>query len=177
VAVIYLAGHGESLDDAWYFIPHEVVYPERQDQIRQKALSSSELKDLIAKIRAQKVLLLMDACKSGSALLAFAGRGFEERKALSQLARATGVHVVAASTKDQIAAEVGDLGHGVFTYTLLEGLKGKAAADPKNGTVTVRALLTYVENNLPEISSKYKSAAQYPVIDSRGMDFPISSSR
>ncbi|HOJ70539.1 MAG TPA: hypothetical protein PLR38_01720 [Syntrophorhabdaceae bacterium] len=81
-------------------------------------------------------------------------------------------HVVAASTKDQFASEVKDLGHGVFTYTLLEGLKGKAAAG--SDTVTVRKLMGYIEEQLPEITKKHKQEAQFPVIDSRGMDFPLA---
>ena len=113
--------------------------------------------------------MLLDACKSGSVLVAF--RGFEDRKALSQLSRSTGVHIVAASTKDQFAAEVKELGHGVFTYTLLEGLKGKAATEGK--AVTVKKLMAYVEEQLPEITKKYKQEAQNPVVDSRGMDFPL----
>jgi len=121
------------------------------------------------KIRAQKILLLVDACKSGAVLVAF--RGFEDRKALSQLSRSTGTHVVAASTKDQFAAEVKDLGHGVFTYTLLEGLKGKAAGG--SDTVTVRKLMGYIEEQLPEITKRYKQEAPFPVVDSRGMDFPL----
>lgn len=120
-------------------------------------------------IKAQKILVLLDACKSGSILVAF--RGFEDRKALSQLSRATGVHVIAASTKDQFAAEVKDLGHGVFTYTLLEGLKGKAAAGSE--IVTVRKLMGYIEEQLPDITKKYKQEGQCPVVDSKGMDFPL----
>jgi uncharacterized caspase-like protein len=103
-------------------------------------------------------------------LVAF--RGFEDRKALSQLSRSTGTHVVAASTKDQFAAEVKDLGHGVFTYTLLEGLKGAAAGD--SGTVTVRKLMGYIEEKLPDYTKKYRQEAQFPVVDSRGMDFPLA---
>ena len=167
--LIYLAGHGESLNDKWYFIPHELTYPEREEDLKAKGLSSDDLSGYIKNIKAQKILLLVDACKSGAVLIAF--RGFEDRKALSQLSRATGVHIVAASTKDQFAAEVKDLGHGVFTYTLLEGLKGKAAA--KGESVTVRKLMGYVEEQLPQITKKYKQEAQYPVVDSRGMDFPL----
>lgn len=167
--LIYLAGHGESLNDKWYFIPHELTYPEREEDVKAKGLSSDDLSGYIKNIKAQKILLLVDACKSGAVLIAF--RGFEDRKALSQLSRATGVHIVAASTKDQFAAEVKDLGHGVFTYTLLEGLKGKAAA--KGESVTVRKLMGYVEEQLPQITKKYKQEAQYPVVDSRGMDFPL----
>ncbi len=169
VVLIYLAGHGENVNENWYFIPHELVYPEREDDVIAKAISSEELTSAIKNIAAQKILVLIDACKSGAVLLAF--RGFEDRKALSQLSRATGVHVVAASAKDQFAAEVKDLGHGVFTYTLLEGLKGKAAGAGEN--VTVRKLMSYIEEQLPELTKKYRQEAQYPVVDSRGMDFPL----
>jgi len=169
VVVIYLAGHGENVSDIWYFIPHELTYPEREEYVRSQGISSADLAAALKKIRAQKILLLVDACKSGAVLVAF--RGFEDRKALSQLSRSTGTHVVAASTKDQFAAEVKELGHGVFTYTLLEGLKGKAAGE--SGTVTVRKLMGYIEEHLPEITKKYKQEAQFPVVDSRGMDFPL----
>ncbi|MBU4486984.1 MAG: caspase family protein, partial [Candidatus Delongbacteria bacterium] len=165
--LIYLAGHGENINEKWYFIPHELIYPEREEDVISKAISSDELAERIKNIKAQKVLVLIDACKSGAALLAF--RGFEDRKAISQLSRATGVHVVAASSKDQFAAEVKELGHGVFTYTLLEGLKGKAVS--KGQTVTVRKLMGYIEEQLPELTKKYRQEAQYPVVDSKGMDF------
>ncbi|KAF0153925.1 MAG: (Myosin heavy-chain) kinase [Syntrophaceae bacterium] len=167
--LIYLAGHGENVKDIWYFIPHELTYPEREEHVRTKGISSVELAAAMKNIRAQKILMLVDACKSGAVLVAF--RGFEDRKALSQLSRSTGTHVVAASTKDQFAAEVKDLGHGVFTYTLLEGLKGKAAGS--SDTVTVRRLMSYIEEQLPEVTKKYKQEAQFPVVDSRGMDFPL----
>ncbi len=175
VVLIYLAGHGDSLENVWYFVPYDLTMPEREETMKTQGLSSAELKEHLGKIGAQKVLVLMDACKSGAAMVAFAGRGVEDRKAMAQLARSTGTHVVAASTKDQLAAEVKDLGHGVFTYTLLEGLSGKADGSPKDGAVTVRELLSYVETRLPEISEKYKQQAQYPVVDSRGQDFPLAT--
>lgn len=174
VAVIYLAGHGEVIGNIWYFLPFEVVYPEREDEVRAKGLSSGELQEAIRAVGAQKVLVLLDACKSGEAMAAFAGRGVEDRKALATLARATGVHIVAASTKDQVASEVAALGHGVFTYTLLQGLGGEAGA---GGAVTVRRLLAFVEERLPELSQKYRAEAQYPVVDSRGMDFPLAAGK
>jgi hypothetical protein len=107
--VIYFAGHGENIDEKWYFIPYELKYPEREEDVKSKGISSDELSTQIRNIKAQKILVLIDACKSGAALMAF--RGFEDRKALSQLSRATGVHIVAASNKNQFAAEVKDLGH------------------------------------------------------------------
>lgn len=173
VAVIYFAGHGESLDDGWYFLPHEVVYPEKEDEIRTKGLSANVIKEEVTKVGAQKVLMLMDACKSGAALVSF--RGFEERKALRQLARSTGIHIVAAAGSDQFAAEVKDIGHGVFTFAVLAGLDGAADGAPNDGVISIRELLSYVEAEIPEISMKYKRQAQFPVVDSQGQNFPLVS--
>jgi uncharacterized caspase-like protein len=43
------------------------------------------------------------------------------------LARSYGVYLIAASTKNQDAFEVKELGHGVLTYTLLTGLARTAS--------------------------------------------------
>ncbi len=171
VVVIFLAGHGESVGGQWYFVPYEVTYPEREEEIRAKAISSKEIAGYVEKIGARKILMLLDSCKAGAALVAF--RGYEDRRALMQLARAAGVHIVAAATKDQYSAEVKDLGHGVFTHTILVGLR-MGAASGEQDTITVRRLLAFVEERLPGVSKKYKREAQYPVVSSRGMDFPLA---
>ncbi len=168
--IVYLAGHGEVYRDTWYFLPHEVVYPEREEEAKAKGISSAELSEALKKIPAQKVLVLIDTCKAGGALIAF--RGYEDRRALQQLSRSTGIHIIAASTKEQYASEVAELQHGVFTYAVLEGLRGKAATSSK--TITARSLMAFVETMLPELTRKYYREAQYPVVDSRGMDFPLT---
>ncbi len=173
VVVIYLSGHGDSLGDVWYFVPHELAYPEREEDVKAKGLSSLELLELIKAIPATKKIILMDACKSGGALVAF--RGLEDRKALKNLARASGVFMVSASSKDQLASEVKDLGHGLFTYILLEGLKGQADGSPKDGVVKVLELVGFVEDQLPELSKKYRTQSQFPIVHHEGMDFPITT--
>jgi len=121
----------------------------------------------IKQCRARKVFVMIDACKSGKLVLAM--RSIEARKALVQLARSTGTYIVSASTDQQYAAEIKALGHGVFTYTLFEGLRGKGGA----GKVTVEGLIHYVKEKLPELTEKHRGQAQYPVSWGSGMDFPL----
>ena len=166
------AGHGDSRGDQWYFIPYEVTQPERDEQLTAGAVSSAMISEELVKIRSQKVLLLLDACRSGGAVVSF--RGYEDRKSLAQLARSAGVHIIAASGASQLAAEVEELRHGLFTYVLLAGLKGEAVVGAGNRSVTVRGLLAYIEDQLPEVSKKYKAEAQYPVSSSKGQDFPVA---
>lgn len=180
VAVIFLSGHGEMVESSWYFVPYELVHPERESDILQIGVSSTDIKNLLTKMNPQKVLLIIDACKSGGAITALRTKGLVVRKGLSELARisarlsnAVGVHILAASTKDQVATELGALGNGVFTYTLLDALKGNGDYD-KNGVISIRELMLHVENQVPAYSEKYKTERQYPVADMHGMDFPIS---
>ncbi|WP_417832537.1 caspase family protein [Terasakiella sp.] len=173
VVLIYLAGHGDTLGESWYFMPYDVTYPERPDHVREKGIPSSELEAWVAEIPAQKVVMLMDSCKSGAAVAKT--RGFEERKALSRLSRTSGIHVIAGAAKEQFAVELTDLGHGAFTYTILEALNGGGINPRKNdGLVSVRGLSRFIEDRLPELSEEGGREPQFPVISSRGQDFPLA---
>ena len=168
VIVVYLAGHGDTLENVWYFIPHDVPNPEDEGALKNGGFSSLELAQALQRIKAQKVFVMIDACKAGGALVAL--RGVEDRKAIMQLSRSTGTYIIAAATGEQLASEVKQLGHGVFTYVLLQGLSGKAGS----GKVTVEGLMQYVKNNLPDITEKYRGKTQYPVSRGGGTDFPIA---
>ena len=172
VVVVYFAGHGVVRAGHWYFLTHELTHPEDDQEVSRAGLSDATLAEALKSIQAQKVLLLLDACRAGGALAAF--RGIEDRKALEQLARSSGIYVVAASTRDQQAIELPQLGHGVFTYVVLKGLEGEAVANQNGRQVTALSLLLYIDSKLPEISEKYKTQRQYPVITSTGMDFPLA---
>jgi WD40 repeat protein len=165
--LIYLAGHGDTVGEQWYFIPHDVVSPEIEQDLKKGGISNTAISEAIKQCKAQKVFVMIDACKSGKLILAM--RSTEARKALVQLARSTGTYIVSASTDQQYAAEIKALGHGVFTYTLLEGLKGTGAEKK----VTVEGLIHYVKEKLPELTEKHRGAAQYPVSWGSGMDFPL----
>jgi uncharacterized caspase-like protein len=105
-------------------------------------------------------------------LTAIAQRGAAEEKAIAQLARATGTHWLTAAGTEQYASEFSQLGHGVFTYVLLEGFKG--AADGNNdGKITVKEIDAYLQDQVPILTEKYKGSAQYPSSYGNGMDFPV----
>lgn len=173
VVVIYLAGHGETAADDWYFVPYELLYPNRPRDLKRQGVSSQTLMNAIAAIPAQRVMVLLDACKSGAALARF--KGFEDRKPLRMLARLAGIHVMAATGKDQLATELSELGHGLFTYTLLEGLNGKADTEPRDGEVTVREVMDLSREWMPDLTRKYGTRLQFPVTDSLGQDFTVGA--
>ena len=174
VILLYFAGHADTVDSTWYFVPYDLVHPEKPEVLQAQGFSSQELHEWIIKIPARKILVFLDTCKAGGAIQAFRTRGLEEQKALIRLNRASGIHLVGASTAQQLSSEIETLGHGIFTFTILEGLKGAADGTPRDGIVTIRELLPYVETQLPTLSAQHGLSAQYPVTDSSGMDFPLS---
>lgn len=175
--IFYYAGHGvmsetNKAESQFFLVPHDItqLYG-RDDVLSDKGISAAELKELSKGINAQKQVFILDACQSSGALEAVAVRGAAEEKALAQLARSTGTFWITATGSQQFATEFAELGHGVFTYSLMEGLSGKA--DNGDKRITIKELSAYIENRVPELSEKYKGTPQFPSGYSFGNDFPI----
>lgn len=179
VFLFFYAGHGVMNDPVdgskpdFQLVLHKVTQMEGNETIlKENAMSASSLKDLLLKIPAQKQLILLDACNSGGALTTFT-RGVGEEAAIFQLARSTGFTVLSSTNQEQFASEVKALGHGIFTYALLNGLNGEADIK-KDGKITVMEIELYINEVIPMLSEKYKGAQQFPQSFSRGMDFPLT---
>jgi WD40 repeat protein len=176
VFIFYYAGHGVMSEDEhpqFYIVPFDVIQLVNTNSEMQKmAISASELQTFSKDLKAQKQLFVFDACQSGGLVDMLATRGALEERAIAQLARSTGTYWIAASGSQQFATEFTTLGHGLFTYTILQGFQGDADGN-NDKKITVEELSTYVKNKLPEFSEKYKGEAQYPNSFGYGMDFPI----
>ena len=185
VLLIYLAGHGVGLGEQFYFLPHEMRRESDDDAaIRKYGIPASVFADALMQAKALKQVLILDTCESESALpllakaMLFRSRGMSttEEKAVKMLARSYGVYLIAASTRNQDAYEVKELGHGVLTYTLLTGLGEKGepkAPSASDGIITVESLVQYAHDQVPELTEKYHHEKQYPVTSTTGTDFPL----
>ncbi len=172
--IFYYAGHGVVNDKKEFFlVPYDVIQLYGNDgALAQKGFSAAALQQMSKEIKAQKQLFILDACQSAGALEVVAGsRGAAEEKAIAQLARATGTQWLTASGSEQFASEFSQLGHGSFTWCLLQAFKGDANAGDKK--LTVKQLDAYLQTKVPEITQKYKGTPQYPASYSYGNDFPI----
>jgi len=172
--IFYYAGHGVVNDKKEFFlVPYDVTQLYGNDgALAQKGFSAAALQQMSKEIKAQKQLFILDACQSAGALEVVAGsRGAAEEKAIAQLARATGTQWLTASGSEQFASEFSQLGHGSFTWCLLEAFKGDA--NPVDKKLTVKQLDAYLQTKVPEITQKYKGTPQYPASYSYGNDFPI----
>lgn len=160
--VIFFAGHGTTLENRFYLIPHDLGYTGSRTQldsanlrmILAHSISDDELENAIENIDAETLLLVIDACNSGQALEAEEKRrGPMNSKGLAQLAYEKGMYILTAAQSFQAAHEAERFGHGFLTYALVEeGLKTKAAdREPNDGQVLLREWLNYATERVPKL--------------------------
>jgi WD40 repeat protein len=171
VLVVYLAGHGEIVGDEWYFLPHDFVFS--LEGVRATGISATTLRDLLSRVGPQRVMILIDSCKSGGSIDTLATA--IDRRLLRSLGRDAGVAILAGARHDQSAKEFPQLHHGAFTYVLLQGIGGQADTQ-HTGQVKTDELLTYSTSELPLLTKKLIDQMQVPVAYSRGETFLVHRS-
>jgi WD40 repeat protein len=173
VFMLYLAGHGVTLDGRYYFLPQDFRYYD-EAAIRANAINQEHLQRWLAGVPARKSLVLIDTCESGSFSQSMvAVRGMAEKTAISKLTRATGRATIVASTDEQPAAE-GYRGHGVFTYVLLQALRhADGEFGNRDGYTGLFELAAYVNDQVPTITMDAFKFEQIPQVHMVGTDFPI----
>ncbi|PWQ99676.1 caspase family protein [Leucothrix pacifica] len=180
VFVLYLAGHGKSLDGRYHFLPQNLRFTGNQ-AIRQHGLSDEKLRDWLTPIKARKNLMVLDTCNAGKSIqqLAMARGILEDKVAIANLMDSTGFAVLAASTaKQQAFAGIVDhntnRGNGLFTYVLLDGLRGSADKQRVDRRVSIRELRAHIDSELPRLSQLKWGFKQVPMSQVTGDDFIVS---
>jgi hypothetical protein len=156
---IYFAGHGspQSPDhpENLFLLPYDTQY----DSVPTTGFPMWDIETALKRfIKAKKVIVITDACHAGGVGQAFdvarrSGRGLTVvpvSSSLQNLSRISeGVCIISASDDNQLSQESAQWGggHGVFTFHLLEGLKGKADYN-KDGTVTLGELIPFLSEQV-----------------------------
>lgn len=178
VFVFYVASHG-TVDEGEYFLITSNVGSLSTFKLKEDALTQAELKELIANVPSTKKFIVIDTCnagKLGEALqMAMLTRGMSEETAVKILSKAVGSTIISASTSLQEALE-GYQGHGLFTYVLVEGMKGRADTD-RDGFIKTLELASYVDSEVPALAEKIFKRAQYPTATPIGQSFPLGKIR
>jgi hypothetical protein len=154
VVVIYFAGHGIPDPDR-PDIPYLLSYDSDLSRPGATAVRMQEVQDAVRYyIKAKKVVVFADACHSAGVggNIAMRGQATSElvNKFLEEIAKAgNSVLTLSASESSEFSQESPQWGggHGVFTYYLLEGLKGKANVDA-DPIVRLGELVDYVSQNV-----------------------------
>ncbi|MEI7492032.1 MAG: caspase family protein [Bacteroidota bacterium] len=179
--MLFYAGHGIMSEGSpetpkdFYLVLQNITQSYGNDEmLKNLGISAAELRELSKKITAQKQVIFIDACQSGAAVETFAMRGMAEERAILQLARSTGSYMIASTGTEQYATEFKELGHGVFTYAILQGLDCNADGLEKDKKITIKELEAYLNDKIQALTEKYHGTVQYPKSWSKGMDFPIA---
>ena len=173
VLIFYYAGHGviSEKNKEFYLVPTDVIDLKNVDEeLANHGIPSKLLQQYAIEIAAQKQVFILDACQSAGAFENLLKGDGDQQKSLALVARSTGTHWMAASGSQQFANEFSALGHGAFTYVLLQALKGEAAT---NKMITVNGLKNFLQLQVPVLMKKYNGSAQYPSSYGLGNDFPV----
>ena len=156
---IYLAGHGDAIDqDEYFFLTYDCnPAGDKNNYIVTGNIQLYNLKARIANFTSKgvDVFFIMDACRSNELPGGKEGQkalnaAISEKKAGEVLMLATG-----AGEESLEDATIGT-GHGLFTYYLVDGLAGLADSTGDN-KITFYELQNYVDKNVPEIAlQRYK---------------------
>jgi len=162
---VFFAGHGatrklSSGRDLGYIIPWDAD----PDNLATDAIPMTEIQNIAESLQAKHELFVMDACYSGLGLT----RGGANTSFLRDNARRLGRQMLTAGGTDQLVSDGGPNGHSVFTWTLLQGLGGKADLNG-DGLITATELAAYVAPAVSSVSKQTPAFGSLP--GSEGGDF------
>ncbi|TPN55172.1 MULTISPECIES: caspase family protein [unclassified Mesorhizobium] len=146
--IIFVAGHGINIDEDYYFIPTD---GRKQDAERWKRSSLVDWSDIQKSVERAKGMrfMLLDTCHAANA--------FNPR--LEKDAQDARIVVFSATAANNTAAELPELGHGVFTYSILEGLRGKARTS--DGGVTLFGLADFISREVVRLTASKQKPFYY----------------
>lgn len=149
VAMVFLAGHGMTLDQHYRFLPYD--YDENRKE--RTTISDSELQTYLTKIGGKKIFFF-DTCYSGGIV---AGSRGETRPNVDKFANElrsaeNGIVVFTSSTGNELSLEKDEWNNGAFTKALVEGMRG-AAARQEIPVIMISDLQGYVSRRVKELTS------------------------
>jgi peptidoglycan/xylan/chitin deacetylase (PgdA/CDA1 family)/tetratricopeptide (TPR) repeat protein len=153
--LIFFAGHGAtrllpSGKSIGYIIPVEADTAGFQGQ----SISMTTFQDINEGIPAKHVFYVMDACYSGLALVrGGAPTSADPHRYLQEITRRQTREMITAGGADQQVADGGPGGHSIFTWTVLQGLQGKADMNA-DGYITAAELFTYAAPIISSLSAQ-----------------------
>jgi len=158
MAILYFAGHGDigahpTKGTEYYLIPQDA----EKDGLCVTAIELSEFQRTWDTIGANTKILIADACNSGG----FSGvRGMAGQTGVEAI-RGQAKAVFSACKSDEKSIECDSLKHGLFTYVLLDGLKGKADCN-NDDRVTLAELKVWLDTQVP-IQARKVGGKQTPI--------------
>jgi hypothetical protein len=165
--IIFFAGHGAvetdpSNPDGDGFEKYLLPYDANLNDLYTTSISMDEVRKIFQRISADRLIFIADTCYSGASggrtMVASKTRANLSDKFYERISKGKGRVIISSCSANEVSKEDDNLKHGVFSYYMLEGLKGRADQDG-DGIITVSELFSYISRKVPEASGQ----DQHPV--------------
>jgi tetratricopeptide (TPR) repeat protein/uncharacterized protein YjbI with pentapeptide repeats len=172
--LFYYSGHGVPDVDGIYLASSDID----PDKPYRRGFSFEELSKMAERSISTRVVVILDCCSSGAAKLSSKGmrtsKGDEDNAAklgriaidetLRKLPQGQGTYVLASSLSSQASYDLAltTSNHSIYTYYLLQGLKGNTESVDSEGNVTPRSLGSYVHKAITNLPAD-KRPTQTPI--------------
>jgi hypothetical protein len=169
--LIFFSGHGARLGDESALVPVDCD----SHRVAQTTLAEQEFSVALARIKAERLVVLIDACHAGAAatfksISATLDLGFNE-KSLNQLAQGTGRVMIASSRATEYSYALGGARNSLFTEHLLGALRGGARTQG-DGLIRIFEVFNYVSERVRHAMP----GQQHPIFKASDLEdnFPIA---
>jgi uncharacterized caspase-like protein len=172
--LIAFAGHGIERANQAYLLPSDAELSDDVTLLEESSINVDDMRKRILETGVGQVVMILDACRNDPA----AGRGDADNHLTTKFTRAFNFEernsevkafaTLYATAVGYRAYEYKEKKQGYFSWALVEGLKGAAANE--RGEVTLSGLLNYVQDQVPKRISLDLGAGktQKPYADIRG---------
>ena len=184
--MVYLAGHGVSIDGVGHYIPVDadiMLFVEDDKEklalLAQQSFSLVKLARLLDRSSAKDKLLVLDLCSPETTRLA-AAIGAVQASAVQLLPPSarqpnSTFATLASCRDDEMSYESSELRHGVFSYWLIRGLSGHADRHRfgnEDGMVKLMEAKDYVYENVLEYGT-VRGMIQHPILVGHRLEGPF----
>ena len=166
--LFYFSGHGAEIEGKPYLLCSDSY----RNTIEQTALQNELIRKTMESSLARVKTIVIDACHSG-VLKGIKASGIMTKSFFESFFPPPEGFVVLSSCKlGECSHEWAEKEHGVFSYFLLEGLRGGADRD-KDGIITITDAYTYTSENVRRWAFQ-KGLEQNPILDAKiSGDIPL----
>ena len=194
ILLLFFAGHGVMSSRAgeqqqFYFLTADASKTTAASAVADVGISTAELTEWMKpqNIKAQKRILIFDACNSGQAIRDLVKVGNEGQsyiaarsdeqsqqiKAIDKLNEQSGFFILSASASNQSAYEIGRYSQGLLTYSLLKAIKQQPDILADGKYLDVSRWFNAAEKTVTELTKETGSRQQPQVISNTNFNIGI----
>ncbi len=173
--VVYYSGHGWLSGDRYYLIPHDIDAAHPADT----ALPATAFTDLLRRITAERLLVILDCCHAAGQASAKADElpaGFAKaavpKDVMEGLKTGRGRAVFSSSQGSEQSWIRRDGTLSIYTYHLLEVLSGQVPIGDE--LVKLSHIMSHVSKSVMQTALAEHGQPQTPVFDMAAENFPVA---